>query len=385
MSDNLTIAGWASAARALGCSPSKLRRLVVAGPLDVPKDEGGVSQFSPAEIEALREALAHGWADPPVAQADVEEPIVADPETEPAAMAPASAPPAARPQPAPASPPAAPPAASGGALAARAFRLLDEGAGPSGLVMRLEIPPAEAMTLFEEWKGAKVADQEAADLSDALDLLRALKEWGWRFDDLVEAYRQVKDAEEQYENEGFTGDAALELLRAVHRRGMAFPEALAALRALPDLEERERRAGAAEAVAIGAQRRVQEAQRALAQVQGQLRVFAPAVGWLRLAQALAALVAGEGGAAVALRDALAALPAGAPPAGLLQSVDPAAEAEARRVLAAWAISVLHDLAVARAECDAAVQAARRSRSMGDVLTGALLARGGGNLAALGAR
>lgn len=229
MSDNPIIFGWASAARALGCPPSRLRRLVADGPLEVPKDERGVCQFGPAEIQALRVALANGWTAPTATQAGAEVPRVAEPR-------PADVAPAVRPQPAPVRPPTAPSAPSSGVLAARAFRLLDEGVGPSGLVKALEITPAAAMDLFEAWKEATAADQDAEDLRAALDLLRR---GGWTCADLVEAFRQVRDAEELYEDAGFTGEAALALLRAVRGRGWKFAEALEALDALPNLEEQE--------------------------------------------------------------------------------------------------------------------------------------------------
>ena len=372
MTNNVsTIHGWAKAAKALGCSPTGLRRLVAAGPLEIPKDDKGIGQFSPSIMATLREALAHGWPDPPGAQAG---------ETssggENRASAPQAPPPVAAieaPVPASASAPAPADQAQArvprwdpGAQAAEAFRVFDSGAGPTELVIVYEVEPTVAMELHEAWKTAKAADREADQLREALDTLRHLEKHDWTCADVLEAWSRVRAAEELYEDQDFTGDAALALLRIVRDRGWRFDEAVEALRALPTLEEQERQAHHAQAVTAGAQR-------ALGQAQAELRALAPLVGWLRLAEALAALVAGEGGAALAVRDALARVPSVAVADQALDQVDPDHETDARRMLAVWAVAQLPELVVPRAEHEAALRRARHDRSMEDVLAGMMMA------------
>jgi len=328
MPDNSNISGWASAAKALACSPSKLRRLVADGPLVVPKDAKGVCQFTPAIIAQLRDALEHGWPDQPGAQADAaapmdKRPTMATPagETAIAAHVPARTP---------------------GAMAAWAFQLLDDGAAPTELVKTLEIPPADAMQLYDAWKAAKIADQDAAELRAVLELRQDLKVWGWTCADVVQAYQAVHEAGELYGDAGFTSDAAMALLRVVRDRGWSFTEAMEALRAQPGLEEQERRVAAAEAEAQGAQQ-------ALERIQGVLQELLPYLGWLRLSRALAALVEGGADAVAELRSALAVVPPGNTADQMMVNVKPEDEALARRLLAAWATVELRDLVVLRSE------------------------------------
>ena len=362
MDDKHHISGWSGAAKALGCSPSKLRRLVADGPLDVPKDAKGVRQFAPAVVAQLRDALEHGWPNTPGAQATAAAQTEAEPHALASVQAQASA----------AQAPAA--ARTPGALAAQAFRMLGDGARSTELVKELEIPPADAMALFAAWREGKVADIGAEELRATLDLHRDLEEWGWNCENVVQAYQAVHEATELFDDAGFTSDAALALLRVIQGRGVDFAEAREALEQLPSLEEQEQLARQAQAIAAGAQHRAQEARQELGQARADLRVLVPCLGWLRLGAALAALVKGRGGAVADLRRALALLPAEGVADQVLAQVDPAHEAEARRMLAAWAVVELPELVVLRAEHEAELQQARQSRSMDDMLTGVMLAR-----------
>ena len=374
MTNNVsTIHGWAKAAKALRCSPTGLRRLVAAGPLEIPKDDNGVCQFAPAVLAQLRDALDHGWPDPPGELVEFPAPSAAEPArvtATPTAPEPAASPLAQAPASAPASTPQAQarvPAWDPGALAAEAFRLLDGGSGPIELVEIMEIVPAEAMELYEAWKAAKVADTEAEMLRDAFGLLDKLDRLHLTFADVWEAWRRVHAAEELYESEGFTGDAALALLRIVRERGLDFEQAAEALRALPDLEEQERQANQARAAAFEAQRRVQEARQQLGQAQVELRALAPYVGSLRVAEAVEAALAGKGGALADLRDALAQAPAAGVADHLLADMDPELEAKARRKLAALVATELADTVMLQSDHEAALRQARQQSGLMDIL------------------
>jgi tetratricopeptide (TPR) repeat protein len=373
MTNNVsTIHGWAKAAKAPRCSPTGLRRLVAAGPLVIPKDDNGIGQFSPSIMTTLREALDHGWPDPPGELVEFPVPSAAEPArvtATPAAPEPAASPPT----PAPASAPAPADQAQArvfvrhaGADAAMAFRLLDGGSGPIELVEIMEIVPAEAMELYEAWKAAKIADTEAEELLEALDLLRRLRKAEWTCADLLEAWARVHAAEELYEAEDFTGDAALELLRIVRDRGLDFEQAAEALRALPDLEEQERLAHQARAAAFEAQRRVQEARQELGQAQVELRALASYVGSLRVAEAVEAALAGKSGALADLRDALAQAPAAGVADHLLAQMDPELEVMARRKLAALVATELADTVMLRSDHEAALAQARQQSGLMDM-------------------
>ena len=258
------------------------------------------------------------------------------------------------------------PAWDPGAQAAEAFRVFDSGAGPTELVIVYEVEPTVAMELHEAWKAAKVADTEAKELGEALDLLRRLRKAEWTCADLQEAWSRVQAAEELYEDEGYTGDAALALLRLVRKREMDFDEAAEALRALPDLEEQQRQANQARAAAFEAQRRVQEARQQLGQAQVELRALAHYVGSLRVAEAVEAALAGKGGALADLRDALAQAPAAGVADHLLADMDPELEAKARRKLAALVATELADTVMLQSDHEAALAQARQQSGLMDM-------------------
>jgi len=352
-----SVSGWKRAARVAGCSASQVRRLVQAGRLPVEKDERGVHHFVRADLEALR------------GDKEAEEPTM-KPRSKTKPMEPeepASAP--VTPVPAPARVPAA------GALAAKAFRLLDGGSGPADLVVAMEIEPAKATELFEDWKGARIAGQQADLLRDAIDLVQHLKAAGWTCSQVMAAWGKVLEASELYQEEGFTTDDALALLRIVRERELDFEEATNALHHLPALEQQQALARAAEARVGRAEARAQEARGTLDQLQAEIAGLWPHAQWLRLSKALAMLI--RDGGVQELRDALALTPfADSTMADqMLAHVPLEDEGEARRQLAVWAASELSDLVMLRSEHIAEVERVRQERRMEDVALGALLVRG----------
>jgi len=339
---NETVAGWAAAAQVLGCSPTQVRRLVKAGQLQVQKDDRGVNQFSLAELEAQRDSGAS------TRTAKERKPAMAD-QAEPTASATATA---------PASAPAAP---TTGAVAAAAFHHLDAGAGPVELVKELEVEPAVALKLYDDWKAAKVAGQHGARLLEAVKLAGYLRRIGWSAEEVVRAWGCVQEAQELLqEGTGFTGPEALDLLRTVRERGLGFREATEALAGLPELEEQAQLARQAEDDAAHAEQRSRDAHATLERLQAEIVELWPRLGWLRLAGALAALAEGDDVALGKLRAALALLPPRDALDQLLLHGAPEHEAEAAALqqAALWVGSVLPGV-ILRSEHEAALAEARR--------------------------
>ncbi|MDF1561940.1 MAG: hypothetical protein P1V51_02780 [Deltaproteobacteria bacterium] len=117
------------AADLLGISVSKLRRLQADGDIESEVDDSGRHHF---DLDDLRElADERGF--------DFAEPDEEDDDDEPEVLSPPS--PTLEPQPAPVA----------GDLAARAFRLFQDGAPPVEVVIALEITPETAEALQDAW------------------------------------------------------------------------------------------------------------------------------------------------------------------------------------------------------------------------------------------
>jgi len=349
------VTGWGTAAKIVGCSPTQLRRLVARGTLPAEKGEDGCWQFQLADLETLKleqKSPRNSTVDQPQGETEDELARAGHPDV-----------------------------ASSGAMqdrsiAVEACRRLDEGENPVDLVMALGIHPDQARALFEAWRSVRIAGQQADSLRDAIKLQRRLQDDEWTFDEFTEAFDEVLDATEMYQDEGFTSEDALELLRTVREREMPLAVAVEALRHLPIVERQQALARQAQSEARHAEQRIQAAQDALGRLQQEIDMLWPQAHWLRLSKALAALVAREDGAVQELRDALALAPfAGTTMADhMLQHVAPRDEADARRQLAIWAASELQELVMLRSGHEAEMKQALQAKSMNDVLFGMAMSR-----------